>query len=119
MRKAIASLVMLFMVSLCTLGWSHDRAFWDAVRRGDLNTVSAAIAGRPELVKAREPNTDTTALHIASSRGHVQIVLRLLQLGAPVNARDARGATPCITPLEMGTSRSSARCLPKAPTRTR
>jgi ankyrin repeat protein len=71
---------------------THD--FFDAVERGDLETVHASLAADPALASARDA-TGATALHHAAFLGHRAMVEELLAAGAELNARDAtHDATP-------------------------
>lgn len=51
---------------------------------------------------AVEPKRQVTALHNAAAQGHKRIVLRLLELGANVNAADWHGVTPLLTAVHGG-----------------
>lgn len=63
--------------------------------QGDLTTVSLLIdAGLP--VNSADPIRKVTALHNASAQGHLRMVVRLLELGANIDARDWHGVTPLI-----------------------
>jgi ankyrin repeat protein len=62
---------------------------------GDLVTVELLLAaGIP--ARSAEPVWQVTPLHNAAAQGHARLVARLLELGADVNARDARGYTALI-----------------------
>jgi ankyrin repeat protein len=68
--------------------------FFDAVERGDLESVRASLAADPALARARDAG-GATALHHAAFLGHRAVVEALLAAGAEVNARDAtHDATP-------------------------
>jgi hypothetical protein len=62
---------------------------------GDAVTVELLLAAGVSA-KAAEPVWQVTPLHNAAAQGHARLVARLLELGADVNARDARGYTPLI-----------------------
>jgi hypothetical protein len=64
-----------------------------AASDGDAEGVSVRVARDPALVRAADED-GATALHAACARGRADIVAALLAHGAPVNARDAGGATP-------------------------
>jgi ankyrin repeat protein len=72
----------------------------EAVKRGDLASVTSILEGHPELVHGRDPS-GATALHYAAFGGHRHIVEQLVKQGADVNATDARfGATPAGWAIE-------------------
>ena len=71
-----------------------DLAFrwFEAVTRGDTDTVCALLREDPSLLHARQSRHDQTALHIAASAGHVDIARVLLDAGAdPNDAGDDAG----------------------------
>jgi hypothetical protein len=71
-----------------------DLAFrwFEAVTRGDTDTVGALLREDSSLLHARQSRHDQTALHIAASAGHVDIVRILLDAGAdPNDAGDDAG----------------------------
>lgn len=67
-----------------------------AAGEGDQARVVALLAGDPTLANAcyEGHSNRPTALHLAASNGHLEVVALLLHHGAVVNARDASGMTP-------------------------
>jgi hypothetical protein len=59
--------------------------WFEAVTRGDTDTVRALLREDPSLLHARQSRHDQTALHIAASAGNVDIVRVLLDAGADPN----------------------------------
>lgn len=63
--------------------------------QGDLAVVNQLLAAGVKAGEA-EPQRQVTALQNAAAQGQRRIVLRLLELGADVNAADWHGVTPLI-----------------------
>lgn len=69
--------------------------------QGDLTTVNLLMdAGL--AASSAEAGRQATALHNAAAQGHMRMVLRLLERGAEVNARDWHGVTPLIAAAHSG-----------------
>ncbi len=64
-----------------------------AAQDGDLNAVSAFVAGDSTLMTARD-EAENTPLHFAARRGRESVVEYLLSHGADVNATNSERATP-------------------------
>ncbi len=61
------------------------------------NLLTATLESFPDLVKAKDPNSDSrTALHHAASSGSLQAVQVLVEHGAEIDARDGMGFTPLM-----------------------
>jgi hypothetical protein len=66
----------------------------EAVKRGDVENVTALVHSHPELINERD-DFGATALHHAAFGGHRAVARFLVQNGAEINAPDAEfGATP-------------------------
>lgn len=75
-------------------------ALWQAVRRGDRDTVSLLLDHGAD---ANAPTgTGTTMLHEAVRRRERDIVALLVDAGADVTARDASGRTPLDDAVALG-----------------
>jgi ankyrin repeat protein len=70
-------------------------------RDGQLDLLKAAVAKAPQLVQAKNPDSET-ALHEAASYGRTAIVEFLLASGAEVDARDEDGETPLRDAAKYG-----------------
>jgi uncharacterized protein len=77
-----------------------DLRLVDAVKRGDLQAVSALVK-RGAVVAGTEAD-GTTALHWAVRAGHLEIARALVKAGAPVNAATRYGVTPLALAAEIG-----------------
>ncbi|AIE86460.1 ankyrin repeat domain-containing protein [Fimbriimonas ginsengisoli] len=67
-----------------------EKAFFNAVKKGDLAEVQALLAGDPALVHARE-NDQATPLHFAAWKGHPEIAEVLIAAGADLQAHSTNG----------------------------
>jgi ankyrin repeat protein len=63
-----------------------------AAKRGDLATVKALITRNTALANSLDKDRDTP-LHVASLKGHTDVVKMLLDRGAKANAKDRWGLT--------------------------
>ena len=78
-----------------------------ALLRRDAAGLKTLLAGRPDLSVA--PWTGTTVLHTAAvTWGDVDVLRRLLDAGAPVDARNDAGRTPLAEALASAHYRSEA-----------
>jgi len=72
----------------------------EAVKRGDVENVTALVHSHPELINERD-DFGATALHHAAFGGHRAVARFLVQNGAEINAPDAEfGATPAGWAIE-------------------
>ena len=72
----------------------NTKDFFDAVERGDKDTVANMLKSDSSLAVAFDDD-GATALHHAAFYGHREIVELLHDAGADINARDkTHGATP-------------------------
>jgi uncharacterized protein len=93
----LALIVALAATTLSAAG--ADARLIDAVKRGDLQAVSALVK-RADVAGAEADGT--TALHWAARAGHVEIARALVKAGAPVNATTRYGVTPLALAAEIG-----------------
>jgi len=70
----------------------HAQEMLDAAEEGNLEQVKALLKENSELVFVKDDG-DTTPLHAAALRGHLEVVKLLLLCRAHVNARDIFGET--------------------------
>ena len=71
---------------------NQAKQFFDAVKRGDRDTVAGMLHDDKQLAVTRD-DEDATALHHAALHGHRAIVELLLKHGADINARDNKNDT--------------------------
>ncbi len=83
------------LLSLCLLLATAAGAqeIFDAIRRGDVPAVRALLEKSPALVDFRDEN-GTTPLHVAASRGNMEIIVCLLDNGAKIESQNAEAKTP-------------------------
>ncbi len=81
------------------------RAVYDLARNGDLKALKKLVkkCGR-EILLGKDESFDQTVLHIASERGHIDMVRWLLQdkIKVPVNATDKNGWSPLHSAAMQG-----------------
>ncbi len=73
-----------------------NRAIIKATKNGNTAAVKEMLANDPKLIDARDAD-ESTPLHCAAWKGHVEIVRTLLRAGADVNAQSRNmhwGNTP-------------------------
>lgn len=92
-------LAVLLVASALSL--SANEEFFDAARKGDIQTVKALLdKGVDVNAKWRY---DQTALFIAARRGHTELVRLLIDRGAKVDVKDSfYGMTPVIGAAQEG-----------------
>ena len=69
--------------------------------QGD-TTVVELIAAAGVALDTAEPTRGATALHNAAAQGHARLVTRLIDRGAPLDAKDFNGATPLTNAAYFG-----------------
>ncbi len=70
--------------------------------QGDTTVVELIAAAAGVAVDTAEPTRGATALHNAAAQGHARLVTRLIDLGAPLDAKDFSGATPLTNAAYFG-----------------
>jgi ankyrin repeat protein len=68
-------------------------SFFFEVGKGTLQAVKKRLAEAPDLVKAVRVRDGVTALMLAASNGHIDVVKALIQEGANINLQDNGGRT--------------------------
>jgi len=93
-RRGWAWLWVVFLALLPEGGKAVGGAdFLEAVRNGECDKARAMLQGDPKLVDVRTED-DNTPLHLAAFYGETTMARLLLEWGASVNLRGARGETP-------------------------
>ncbi len=90
--------------SLIEMTVSDTIQFFDAVRRGDVDAISALIGERVELVREVSDH-DKTGLHWAAELDQIDIARRLVDAGADLEAKTSWGASPLDWAATMGSTR--------------
>jgi len=65
-----------------------------AAENGNKDAVEAVLAKKGLKVNAKESTFGMTALHVAASKGHIEIVELLLANGSDIEAKEETGRTP-------------------------
>lgn len=69
---------------------------WQAVLRGDVAAVKAALANDPAALEARLPDDGKTPLMVAAQAGYRALVFQLIDAGADINAEDIASRTALL-----------------------
>jgi ankyrin repeat protein len=77
---------------------------WSAIALGRVDDVVAFIGADPAMLSANMSRSEhrRTPLHHATARNQPEVVRRLLDLGADIDATDLTGATPLVTATQEG-----------------
>ena len=97
MRKSILRMVRLCLM-VCTLsffGGCKGKPIHRAAYEGDLEKVKKIIERHPNQINVRD-KMDFTPLHLASGKGHTEIVEFLLNHGADTELEICTGHTPMM-----------------------
>jgi hypothetical protein len=62
--------------------------------QGDSSRLKELLSANPKTIDETAEETGKTALHVASKRGHVDVVRTLIEKHANVNLKDSSGKTP-------------------------
>lgn len=91
--------------------YPEDQLVWQAARAGDASAMRAALARLTPRsrcwIEWQEPSSGRSALAAAAVAGHAECARLLLQAGADVDARDAKGDSP----LHLASKRGHAAVL--------
>jgi ankyrin repeat protein len=80
--------IMLMFTHSVYAGEIHD-----AASEGDLVKIQTLVSGNPNLADSAD-DKGSTPLHLASSKGHLEVVKFLVEKGADIEAVNGRGFTP-------------------------
>ena len=97
MRKSILRMVRLFLMvcSLSFFGGCLEKPIHHAAYEGDLKKVREIIDRDPNQINVQDAQ-GFTPLHLASSKGHIEIVEFLLDHGADIELEIFNGDTPLL-----------------------
>jgi ankyrin repeat protein len=96
--KIMGKKQLALCIALCFLTiWLAGAEVHDAALNGDLSSIKALVAKDPALLNAVN-NNGRTPLHLAVSRGHLEMAAWLIKKGADVNLREASFQ---LTPLHL------------------
>ena len=86
------SVGVIFLATVICADNTQDLALLEAVEKGDLSAVQAALDKGADI-NAKDAYQEDTALISAAKQGHIEIVKELIAKGAAVNGRERYGAT--------------------------
>jgi ankyrin repeat protein len=89
MKKAI---ILLFSAALLISAPVYASEIHDASDKGDTAEVKTLLSKQPDLVNAKNEK-GSTPLHLASFKGHLEVVKFLLEKGADIEAINGGGFT--------------------------
>lgn len=72
-----------------------EEFLYDAVRKGDVETVTKALQAKPKWLEHRD-SRGSTPLLLSTYYGHQELSQVLLQAGAEINVEDGAGNTPLM-----------------------
>ena len=87
---------MSFLNKLFGLSASQKKAFFQAIKEGNLEMLKKMLKGNSDLVFMKDIEYDTTPLQVAATFGHKGVVELLLSNGAEVNYMNRWGYTALI-----------------------
>lgn len=89
-----------------------EKAFYKAVKAGDLAVVQALLAVNPQLAHARDEDK-STPLHYAAWKGHPEIIDLLIDAGADIGAHNENGhwGTTALHAAAHGNRKTAAEAL--------
>jgi ankyrin repeat protein len=67
-----------------------EKEIFRAAKNGDVQKIKEILSQHPELIHARDSD-DSTPLHCAAWKGHIEVVHLLLMAGADVNLHNKNG----------------------------
>ena len=105
------SVKILFIVTcICFLlaGCSNPNSFRQAAADGDIKTIKSGLSSGVDI-NSQDPKNGYTALHLASSNDHKDIVKLLVENAAEINTLNNRDQTP----LDLSDTESTDRFLRK------
>jgi uncharacterized protein len=92
-----APLGMSFLPASALAQFSESYKFLEAVKKKEGQEVTDMLAkGSPNLINTRDVTSGETALHFVTTRRDLTWMRFLIERGANVNVRDARGVTPLV-----------------------
>lgn len=104
-RRVTLSLgVILLMVSAALAQGGQETEVIEAAKEGDLSKLKAFVMANPDLVNARD-SLKYTPLHMAATRGDIEVTSFLLANDAKINAVNAYGSTPLRLAKGLGHGR--------------
>lgn len=81
------------------------------IKDGNLVALERAVASNPSVIRAKEPGTERTALHLAAQYRQCEVIDLLLAANAQTDLKDAQGAVPLHIAVQTGNASCVAALL--------
>jgi len=92
MKKSTSALFLFTVIVALALS-AESQGVFDALRKGDIQTVKELVEKTPQVLEARDSDGDTP-LHYAAGEGNVELINYFIDKGAKLELQDAQHKTP-------------------------
>lgn len=95
MKKSLLVLLVILSISMISCESNEDRKYgsiFQAIKSNDLQAVKDYVRKNTDIINA-EDSENGSPLHLAAYRGHLDIVIFLIEKNADINKKDKEGCT--------------------------